>query len=33
MLRFKYVRSKAPMHFVGLVTEESKMAGDHSPET
>lgn len=32
-IRFKFVRSKAPMDFVGLVTEESKMAGDPSPET
>lgn len=31
--RLKFVRSKASVDFVGLVTEESKMASDHSPET
>lgn len=32
-IRFKFVRSKALVDFVGLVIEESKMASDHSPET
>lgn len=32
-IRFTFVRTKASMDFVGLVTEESKMTSDHSPET